>query len=222
MAEVHVLVEDLAAMEFARQAGKFGSQAALPADKSGRVEALRRERHRLVQREHAAEFLDGEKPLQAEPGTDRLPRGARPGYVNTLRGGPLEVLPFLQSRRPRPIRKQRRQESQQTGQTVVPFEVDDESVAAVIENAAADRPPLFLVESVGDRFRHDARFPAVAGKAVPIVRPAIQVRASTQSPPQRRHGVAHRRRQAGRVPLRIRLLTAVHGRFLCEYPIPAA
>src|SRR5262245_47618991 len=75
VAEVKVLVEVAALMQKASEAGHFTGNAELPAPKHIRRELPGREWDRLMQRQHARQFLDGEHALQFATRSDELAAG---------------------------------------------------------------------------------------------------------------------------------------------------
>ena len=79
----------------------------------------------------------------------------------------------------------------------MPLQVNAESLPSIHKQPATNRTPLLLVESIGHRFGHDPVFPPFTGKLIPVCCPTKQMSTSPQSPPERRHGIANRRKQPG-------------------------
>ena len=75
MAEIQILVKEVALVEKARQPSQLARQAGFPLAERRRCQLPKSLGNRLVQADHALEFLDGEEALQLAEWLQILSRG---------------------------------------------------------------------------------------------------------------------------------------------------
>src|SRR5205085_1810825 len=107
---------------------------------------------------------DGDETLQLEPRADELPGGQGPRHRESLGLRPLQMLPFLQPRRPRLPREQCRQRAMEPGQLVMTLDKGNQPTRTLCECPPSDRPALLLMQLVRNSFGHNSLGPVLAGE----------------------------------------------------------